>query len=62
MRAHRAQLHIIVEDLRRTGVEVFFDHPAGRHAEWILNFFVKIDVRLSGGGTIKTPPHESAHW
>ena len=59
VRALRAQIHIIVEDLRRTGVEVIFDHPAGRHAEWILNFFVKSDVRLSGGGTIKTPPHEA---
>ena len=58
VRALRERLQIMIEDARRRGVELIFDHPvaqwAVRHAEWIQNFFVKSDVGLSVGGTKKT--------
>ena len=45
VRALRERLQIMVEDARRSGVEIILDHPvtqwAVRHAEWIENFLVK---------------------
>ena len=47
----------MVEDAKRRSAEIILDHPvaqwAVRHAEWIQNFLVEIDVDVSGGGTKK---------
>ena len=63
VRALRERSQIVVEDARRCGVEIILDHPvaqwAVRHAEWVQNFFVKSDVSLSDGGTIKITPREA---
>ena len=59
----RERLQIMVEDARRCGVEIIFDHPVAQwavsHFEWIQNFLVKSNVDLGNGGTMKVTPHEA---
>ena len=63
VRALRERLQIMVEDARRCGVEIILDHPVAQWAlrptKWIQNFFVKSDVDLNDGGTMKITRHEA---
>ena len=57
VRALGERSKILVEDVRRRGVEIILDHLVAqwtvRHAEWIQNFLVKSDGDMSDGGTRK---------